>query len=231
MSSSWWIEEVVYAGAEHLDEAYVAGYEAKAGYEPAEDVTALLRQGIGPDSTVVDLGAGTGRFVVDIAPLVGRVIAVDVSPAMAAQLRRRVAGAGLDNVTVVEAGFLSYEHDGSPVDAVFTRNALHQLPDFWKGVALRRIASLLAPGGVLRVRDLIYDIELDEVDEFMADWFSGAVDDPAKGWTSDELAEHVRIEFSTFRWLFEPLLDHAGFDVLDVEYVRRAYGAYTCRKR
>ncbi len=231
MSSSWRIEEVVYAGAEHLDESYVAGYEAKAGYEPAEDVTALLRQGIGPDSTVVDLGAGTGRFVVDIAPLVGRVIAVDVSPAMAAQLRRRVAGGGLDNVTVVEAGFLSYEHDGSPVDAVFTRNALHQLPDFWKGVALRRIASLLAPGGVLRVRDLIYDIELDEVDEFMADWFSGAVDDPAKGWTSDELAEHVRIEFSTFRWLFEPLLDHAGFDVLDVEYVRRAYGAYTCRKR
>ena len=54
---------------------------------------------------------------------------------------------GLANVDVVQAGFTTYEHAGGPVDFVFTRNALHQLPDFWKGIALARIAALLPAGG------------------------------------------------------------------------------------
>jgi hypothetical protein len=32
---------------------------------------------------------------------------------------------------------------------VFTRNALHQLPDFWKAIALDRIVSFLRPNGTL----------------------------------------------------------------------------------
>jgi hypothetical protein len=52
---------------------------------------------------------------------------------------------------------LSYQHTGSPADAVFTRNALHQVPDFWKALALDRIAQLLRPGGILRLHDLIFD--------------------------------------------------------------------------
>ena len=58
----------------------------------------------------------------------------------------------------------------------------------------------------------------------------GGVDDPRRGWTPDELAEHVRLEFSTYRWLFEPMLERTGFEILAVDYVRRAYGAYTCRR-
>ena len=57
----------------------------------------------------------------------------------------------------MQAGFLSYQHPGPPVDGVYTRNALHQLPDFWKAMALHRIARMMRPGGVLRLRDLIYD--------------------------------------------------------------------------
>lgn len=71
---------------------------------------------------------------------------VDVSPAMTAALRVRVASDGLSNVTVVDAGFLSYRHDGPPVDVVFSRNALHQMPDLWKAIALDLLHSLLRPG-------------------------------------------------------------------------------------
>lgn len=52
-----------------------------------------------------------------------------------------------DAIEVVEAGLLSYEHAGTLVDAVHTRNALHQLPDAFKAIALHRIARLLRPGG------------------------------------------------------------------------------------
>ena len=40
---------------------------------------------------------------------------------MTAVLRRKVADLGLGNVSVVEAGFLSYEHAGDPPGFVFTR--------------------------------------------------------------------------------------------------------------
>ncbi len=42
---------------------------------------------------------------------------------------------------------------------MFTRNALHHLPDFWKAIALDRIATFLRPGGVLRLHDLIFDFQ------------------------------------------------------------------------
>jgi SAM-dependent methyltransferase len=228
---AWWLDERAHAGAEHLDEQYVRGYDRKAGFDPAEDVDALVAHGLGPESVVADLGAGTGTFTVAAASRCARVIAVDVSPAMTAALRARVEGLGLENVTVVDAGFVSYEHQGPPVDFVFTRNALHQLPDFWKGIALSRIAALLRPGGVLRLRDLVFDFAPEAAEVRIEEWMAGAVTDPALGWTRGELAEHVRIEFSTYSWLFEALLDRTGFDIVERAYCRSAYGTYTCVRR
>ncbi|HET8619188.1 MAG TPA: class I SAM-dependent methyltransferase [Acidimicrobiales bacterium] len=228
---AWWLDERAHAGDEHLDTAYVAGYDRKAGFDPTEDVEVLRRHGLGPASVVVDLGAGTGTFTAAVAPRCGRVVAVDVSPPMAAALRARARDLGLANVTVVEAGFLTYEHEGPPADAVYTRNALHQVPDFWKAVALDRIAGLLRPGGVLRLRDLVYDFGPAEAEPRIEAWLAGAVDDPAVGWTAAELAHHVRTEFSTYAWLLEPMLDRCGFDVVERSFRRGTYGAYTCRRR
>ena len=226
----WWLDEMAHAGSEHLDPAYVAGYERKAGFDPTEDLDALRGHGLGRDSTLIDLGAGTGTFAVAAAPHCGHVIAVDVSPAMTAALRARVANLGIDNMTVVDGGFLSYEHRGEPVDFVYTRNALHQIPDFWKGVALARIASFLRPEGVLRLRDLVFDFDPAEADERIQDWLAGAVTDPAVGWTADELADHVRGEFSTYSWLLDLMLERTGFEILDRSFRRSAYGAYTARR-
>lgn len=153
---------------------------------------------------------------------------MDVSTAMTTHLRDRVAEAGLPNVEVVRAGFLSYEHAGPPADAVYTRHALHQLPDFWKAVALDHAARMLRPGGVLRVRDLIFDFQPGEAGEVLGRWMDGAADDPARGYTREDYAEHLRTEYSTFRWLFEPMLEAAGFEIADVAFHASVYGAYTC---
>ena len=224
---SWIPDEIDYAGLEHLDADYVAGYDAKAQVDPTDDIEILTAFGLGPGTTIIDLGAGTGVFSAAAAATGAEVIAVDVSPPMVLHLREQFDDR--PNVTVVEAGFLSYRHLGPPVEFAYCRNALHQLPDFWKGVALQRIAANLAPGAIFRVRDLVFDFEPAEADTFVPAWMAGGVDDPARGWTPDELAEHVRIEFSTYRWIFEPMLERVGFEILDVGYVRRAYGAYTCR--
>ena len=42
---------------------------------------------------------------------------------------------------------------------IYTRHALHHLPDLWKVVALGRMAALLVPGGVLFLRDLVFAFE------------------------------------------------------------------------
>jgi SAM-dependent methyltransferase len=144
---------------------------------------------------------------------------------------RAIARAGLTNIECVRAGFLTYAHAGPPADVVYTRNALHHLPDFWKAQALERIANVLRPGGVLRVRDLIYDFQPSDADRIFTAWFDRAATDAARGFTRDDLIEHVRSEHSTYRWLFEPMLHTAGFEIIEVEFDRPTYGCYTCIRR
>ena len=226
------IDEIAHAGPEHLDPAFVAGFDRKQGHpDPAEDLAALAAHGVEAGAAVVDLGAGTGQFALAAARHFRRVVAVDVSPVMVDHLRSRAAEAGLESIECVRAGFLGYEHTGPPADAVHTRHALHQLPDFWKAVALDRIAGMLRPGGVLRLRDLIYDFRPSDAERVIENWLDGAAEDPERGYTRADLAEHVRTEHSTFRWLLEPMITAAGFEIADAEFRGSVYGAYTCVKR
>jgi SAM-dependent methyltransferase len=224
-ASEWRLDEVAHAGPEHLDSTYVAGYDQKSPTDWTEDVEKIRSLGVGAESTVVDLGAGTGTFAQAIAPHVRRVVAVDPSEAMVAALR----ALGLE---AVRAGFLTYEHEGDVADVVFSRNALHHLPDFWKAIALRRIACLLPPGGVLMLQDIVYSFDPGDADSAIAAWLASAPTDPATGWTRAQLAEHLREEHSTFAWLLEPMLDRAGFEIRDRSLsANRIYAAYTCVRR
>ncbi|MGH3053708.1 MAG: class I SAM-dependent methyltransferase, partial [Gaiellaceae bacterium] len=128
----------------------------------------------------------------------------------------------------VEAGFLTYEHAGDRPQLVHSRNALHHLPDFWKGVALVRVHELLEPGGKLVLRDLVYDFEPAETDSRIDDWLARAAATPADGWTRQQLEEHVRDEHSTFAWLLESLLAHARFELLERHVRGGIYATYVC---
>jgi SAM-dependent methyltransferase len=219
------LDEAAHAGQEHLDPTYVAGYDTKTGFDVAIDVELLRGLGLGPGTTLVDLGAGTGLLAAAVAPHCGRVVAVDPSPAMLEAARAR------GTFECVGAGFLSYEHRGEAPSMVYSRNALHHLPDFWKTIALGRIAQMLAPGGTLVLRDIVYSFEPDEADAVLEAWFAGAPTDPKDGWTRTELEAHVRDEHSTFSWLLEPTLERAGFAVADVWYSEsRTYARYVCAK-
>ncbi len=49
------------------------------------------------------------------------------------------------------------------------------------------------------------------------------------GWTRAELETHLRDEYSTFTWLFEPMLVQAGFEVREATYSEsRIYADYVC---
>lgn len=225
--------ETASAGPEHLDPAYVAAYDRKARVDPSDDLDELRARGLGPTSTLIDFGAGTGTFAVAAASACERVIAVDVSPAMVDALRTKVLERRATNVECIRAGFLSYEHTGPAVDVVYTRNALHHLPDLWKGIALERIAAVLKPGGILRLRDLVFSFDLQDAGRRIDEWLdAAAVERPDEGWTREELQTHLREEYSTYSWLLEPLLEHAGFEIAAAEYEPLgAHAAYVCVRR
>jgi ubiquinone/menaquinone biosynthesis C-methylase UbiE len=216
--AAWLLDEVASAGRENLDSGHVARYDAKEDAGAAGEVLLCQGLGLGPESTVVDLGAGTGQFAIAVAPACTRVIAVDVSAVMLERLRTKVADAGLTNIEVVQAGFLSYEHQGGAADFVYSRLALHHLPDFWKVLALDRLHGILRPGGVLRLCDVVYSFDASETEDRLEAWCASATSESDQDWTRTELEEHIRDENSTFTWLLEPMMQRAGFHIEEAVY-------------
>ncbi len=227
----WLLDEIVSAGRENLDADHVSRYDSKEDAGSAEEVLFVTRLGLTHESVVVDIGAGTGQFAIAVAPACARVVAVDVSPVMLNALRTKVDQARLDNVEVVQAGFLTYEHQGSPADFVYSRYALHHLPDFWKGVAFARIHRTLRPGGLLRLWDVVYNFDPADADNRIEAWCSTGNAPDAGGWRRDELEEHVRDEHSTFSWLLEAMMRRTGFTIEDAEYSDDGiFGKYVLRR-
>src|SRR5215470_18618960 len=161
----WVLDELASAGRENLDAQHVTRYDGIENAAAAGEVQLLRDFGMDRSSTVVDMGAGTGQFTIAVAPYVRQVIAVDISPVMLSKLKANVARTGHDNVQCVLGGFLSYEHSVEPADFVYSRWALHHLPDFWKSIALARMYDLLSPRGVLRLWDVVYNFPIREAED------------------------------------------------------------------
>lgn len=214
----WLLDEVASAGRENLDERHVARYDDKEQADAPDEVRVCQELGLTLESTVVDLGAGTGQFTLAVAPHCRRVVAADVSPVMLDRLRANVLDAGLTNVEVVEAGFLTYRHQGDPPDLIYSRYALHHLPDSSKAITLARLHRMLRPGGVLRLWDAVYRFDPREAEERLEAWCASAGQDEEGDWSRAELEEHVRDENSTFTWLLEPMIERAGFRIEEAEY-------------
>ncbi len=77
-----------------------------------------LRRATGRRSTLIDVGAGPGRFTLSLAPHVAAVTAVDPAGAMLDICRRQARTAGLANVTCVQGRWADI--DLAPADVVFS---------------------------------------------------------------------------------------------------------------
>lgn len=56
-----------------------------------------------PDSTVLDIGAGTGTFALPLARTISHVTAIEPSPSQAAHLRDAAEHANLPNISIIES--------------------------------------------------------------------------------------------------------------------------------
>ncbi|MBP6629853.1 MAG: methyltransferase domain-containing protein [Kofleriaceae bacterium] len=104
---------------------------------------------LGPDLTVMDFGAGTGLVTARLAPRVGKILAVDVSPAMLEQLGQKPELAGKAEIVCQD---LTRAPLGRTVDLVVSAMAMHHVQD--TAALARALAAHLAPGGRIALADL-----------------------------------------------------------------------------
>src|SRR5436190_6251716 len=88
---------------------------------------ALVARHVGPRTTVVDVGAGTGRFSVALAALAERVIAVEPNGSMLGILREELAERRIHNVEVHQARWEDCE--GIQADIVVASHVLYPIAD------------------------------------------------------------------------------------------------------
>jgi putative AdoMet-dependent methyltransferase len=228
---AWMFDEYQQIGVDFADDEQVQNYDARQHTDVAAERRLVRRLNIGAGDTVIEFGPGTGAFAIAAAEIAGRVVAVDISPAMLRSVQARAAEANRSNVECVHGGFLTYQYQGKAADFVVTQYALHHLPDFWKAVALRGIGGMLNEGGTLFLRDVVYSFEPQEHEARLEAWISAAAGNGKEAFSRAEFEMHVRNEYSTFGWILEGLVQHAGLQVVEAHYHSPTYAEYVCRKR
>jgi ubiquinone/menaquinone biosynthesis C-methylase UbiE len=115
---------------------------------------AVQALGLRPGDTVIEIACGTGLNFPLIEQAIGpegRIVGVDLTDAMLAQARQRIAVNGWSNVRLVHADAAEFGFpDGA--DAILSTYALSQVPEC--GQVIARGAAALAPGGRWAVLDL-----------------------------------------------------------------------------
>jgi ubiquinone/menaquinone biosynthesis C-methylase UbiE len=229
---TWQFDEFQQIGVNFADEAEVRAYDERHGNTDDDERRLIQSLGIKSGDIVIDIGAGTGCFATQAALAGARVCAVDVSRLMLDYTRSRAQRAGVnETLQYHHAGFLTYRHEGPPADWVVTKFALHHLPEFWKGVALERMAAMLKPGGRLYIEDVVFGFGSDQHAEQIERWISSvAAEAGGSGFPRAVFEMHVRQEYSTYAWILEGLIDRAGLRIDRREIERIVYARYLCTR-
>lgn len=211
----WLFDESLPVGVDYTDTATAAGYDHQ--HERFRDFEREARKiaaalGLSGDAAVLDMGCGTGGLTIHLARIYRHVYAVDTSSAMISVLRGKTEKQGLKNVTAMQSGFLTYEHEGGELDGIIVNITLHHLPDFWQQIALCRFYDLLKPGGRLFLNDVVFSFDPRKYREVIDDWIAD-MQDMAGRRMAEETVVHVRDEFSTWEWVMTGMLERAGFQI------------------
>ena len=113
---------------------------------------------INAGDSVLDIGCGAGVDLCVAALLVGeqgRVLGVDVTPAMVEKATQHAKLAGLPNITVLEGSSEKLPIEDSTIDVVISNGAINLAPS--KEAVFAEIYRVLKPAGHLYFSDMIKD--------------------------------------------------------------------------
>ncbi len=142
------------------DERYTHGHPAAVvaahAARTAASSAAYLLPHLSVGQRLLDVGCGPGSITIDLAELVapGDVVGIDRSDEVLLAARRLAAARGVPNVAFETANVYELPFDDGSFDVVHAHQTLQHLVD--PTAALREVARVLRPDGLLAVRDADY---------------------------------------------------------------------------
>lgn len=137
-----------------------------------QDPAKILELYVGPNMTVLDLGAAMGFFTLPMARAVrprGKVVSVDVQPKMLEALRRRAAKAELADRIETHActpESIGLGDRGGVFDFALVFAMLHEVPD--PARCLAELFELLKPGGRVLLAEPTAHVKQRDFDDSLA---------------------------------------------------------------
>ncbi len=117
--------------------ANMAAYEKKL---------ALTREQLSSESSLFELGCGTGSTAISHAPFVDKIVAIDIAYKMLDIAKSKALENRITNIEFEQASIEDYSTDPASFDAALAMSILHIVTDRKK--TLQKIHELLKPGGV-----------------------------------------------------------------------------------
>ena len=114
---------------------------------------------VGPIARWLDAACGPGLVSRELAPRVGHVHGVDVTPAMIEVARRETKAAGIANAEYSLGDATALTFDDGSFDGALTRFSLHHVPV--PGRLVRELARVVRRGGVVAIADHVTAADTD----------------------------------------------------------------------
>jgi ubiquinone/menaquinone biosynthesis C-methylase UbiE len=127
--------------------------------QPPDQIVA--RSGAQPGMKVLEIGCGSGAYTTFFARAVaptGEVAALDIQPAMLAQLAAKLAkpeNQDIQNIVLHEASAYELPFDDNTLDLVYMITVFQEIPD--RDRTLAEVLRVLKPGGLLAITEWIFD--------------------------------------------------------------------------
>lgn len=132
------------------------GYDGKAlRFFPESAITMATLLGLRGDEHVLDVACGTGHATLAIAPKLpkGRITAVDLSPGMLEQARKKAASLGIRNIEFLERDMQDLGFNSRTFDKAVCAFGIFFVTDM--EAQLAHIASMVKPGGMVMVTSFV----------------------------------------------------------------------------
>ncbi|WP_105565834.1 class I SAM-dependent methyltransferase [Microbacterium halophytorum] len=120
----------------------------------AENSAGYLLPHLRPTDRLLDVGAGPGTITADLAGVVAEVTATEITPDALELSRTEAVGRGVSNIDFVVADVHALPFADDSFDVAHAHQVLQHVADPVQ--ALREMARVTRPGGIIAVRDSDY---------------------------------------------------------------------------
>jgi SAM-dependent methyltransferase len=131
-------------------ESVLRSHRTRTAENSAAHLLPLLR----PTDHLLDIGAGAGTITADLARIVAAVTATEIGPDELELTRATLAERGVQNVDLCTADIHALPFDDAHFDVTHAHQVLQHVADPVQ--ALREMARVTKPGGIVAVRDSDY---------------------------------------------------------------------------